>query len=136
MSTTDPRDRSFAELTKDLTSDISRLVRDEIALAKAELRQTGKRAAMGVGMVAAAVLFALGAFGVLTALLVLALDEVMPLLGAAALVVLVYAFLAVILVQLGRSRIEAAGTPVPTRTVESVKEDVRWAKSHATSNDE
>jgi hypothetical protein len=134
MSTTDRRQESFADLARDFSHDISRLVRDEIALARAEMTQTGKRAAPGISMIGGAGLFALGAFGALTALIVIALDGFMPLWAAAAIVPAVYGLVALVLWQRGKDRVAQAGMPVPTRTLESVKEDVRWAKSHATSN--
>lgn len=47
---TDPSSRSLGELLGEITSDVSTLMRQEVALAKAELAQSTKRASKGVGM--------------------------------------------------------------------------------------
>ena len=134
MSTAERRKESMGELVKDLTSDVSDLIRLEIAHARAEMIDKAKEAALGAGMIAGAAVLALGAFGALTALFILLLAEALPAWGAAAVVACVYALVAAVLVQRGRQEISEAAPPVPTDTISSVKEDVQWAKSSATSN--
>jgi len=41
--------------------------------------------------------------------------------------------IAYVLVKQGKERVEDAGAPVPKQTIETVKEDVEWAKTRATS---
>jgi putative superfamily III holin-X len=53
---------------------------------------------------------------------------------AALIVAVGFGAVAYLLQLMGRRRIAEAGPPVPEKTVESVKEDVQWAKSHAKSN--
>ena len=71
---------------------------------------------------------ALLAGGALTAFLILALDGVMPNWLAALLVGATYAVVAAVLFFVGKSRMQEAGPLVPEQTVNSVKEDVQWAK--------
>ena len=75
----DPRDRGIGELVKDLASQTSTLVRQEIQLAQAEVTEKGKLAGKGAGMLAGAAIAGLLALGALTALLIVALDGLMPL---------------------------------------------------------
>ena len=68
-----------------------------------------------------------------TAFLILALDGAMPNWLAALIVGLVYAAVAGLLYLRGKRRVEEAGSPVPEQTVETLKEDVQWAKHPTTS---
>jgi hypothetical protein len=130
----DLRERSFADLTKQLSSDVSALVRQELELARAEMTQKGKRAGLGAGLLGGASLIALGAFGALTAFLILVLGLVMPDWLSALIVALVYGAVAAVLALRGRREVQAVGKPIPEQTVESVKEDAQWAKTHARSS--
>lgn len=127
------RDQSISELVKDLATETSTLVRQEIDLAKAEMTDRGKRAGKGVGMLAAGAAVALLAFGALTAALIAALDLAMPTWLAALIVTVVYGAIAAVLVQIGRKQVQEAAPPVPEETIESVKEDVQWAKTRTRS---
>ena len=129
----DLRDHSIGELVKDLATETSTLVRQEIDLAKAEMTDRGKRAGKGVGMLAAGAVVALLAFGALTAGLIAALDLAMPTWLAALIVTVVYGAIAAVLVQIGRKQVQEAAPPVPEETIESVKEDVQWAKTRTRS---
>lgn len=73
------------------------------------------------------------ALGSLTAFLILALDGAMPNWLAALIVGLIWAAIAGLLYVRGKQRVEEAGSPVPEQTIESVKEDVQWAKHPTTS---
>jgi Putative Actinobacterial Holin-X, holin superfamily III len=127
------RDHSISELVKDLANETSTLVRQEIELAKAEMTDRGKRAGKGAGMLAAGAVVALLAFGALTAGLIAALDLAMPTWLAALIVTVVYGAIAAVLVQIGRKQVQEAAPPVPEETIESVKEDVQWAKTRTRS---
>ncbi len=105
------------------------LARQELQLAKAEMAEKGRRAGPGIGMMGAAGAVALLAAGALTASLILALDGIMPNWLAALLVALVYAALAGGLYYAGKERVQEAGPLVPEQTVETIKEDVEWAKT-------
>jgi len=185
------RRRHIGDLFKDLSHDISRLIKLEVELAKAEARdlavdlqartqqtlseagselsegshrvgkelsENGKQAGVAGGMFAGAAVFVLGAFGVLTAFLILVLAEAMPAWAAALVVLAVYGAVAALLATLGRNRwarampliptteiqqtagnvrqaifsgkerLAQAMPPVPEQTIETVKEDIEWVK--------
>src|SRR4051794_41595325 len=86
----DPRDQGIGELVKDLASQTSTLVRQEIKLAQAEVTQKGKVAGKGAGMLAGAAVTALLGLGAFTALLIIALDSFLPLWLAALIVALLW----------------------------------------------
>ena len=128
------RDRSelpVAELVKQLSEQTSTLARQEIELAKAELAAKGKRAGIGAGMFGGAGLVGLYAFGALTAAIILALAEGLDGWLAALIVAVVYGAIAGILALTGKTKVQQATPPVPEATVDSVKEDVEWAKTRA-----
>jgi uncharacterized membrane protein YqjE len=126
--TTDPRDQSVGELLKELSKETSTLVRQELELAKAEMREKGRKAGPGLGMLGGSGVAALLALGTLTAFVILALDEAMPAWVAALIVTLVWGGVAAFLYVRGRERVEEAGSPAPKQTIETLKEDVEWAK--------
>lgn len=123
------KDQPLADLLRQLSQETATLVRQEIELAKAEVTQKGKTAGVGVGIVGAAGVVALLALGALTACLVLALDIVMPAWLAALIVAIVLGGVAAFLGLRGKEKVQEAGAPVPEQTVETVKEDIEWAKN-------
>jgi Putative Actinobacterial Holin-X, holin superfamily III len=127
------RDRSTGELLKDLSRDTSTLVRQEIALAKAEIAEKGKKAGAGAGMLAGAAVAALLMLGAFTTFLVLALDEAMPPWAAALVVTLLWGAVAGGLAYLGRAKVQEMGSPMPEETMDSVKEDIEWLKGRTRS---
>jgi MFS family permease len=129
----DPRDQSIGELVKDLAGETSTLVRQEIDLAKAEVTDRGKRLGKGAGILGAAALVGLLAGGALTACLIAALDLAMATWLAALIVTVVFAAIAAALAVTGRKRIQEAAPPVPEQAIDSVKEDVQWAKTRTRS---
>jgi hypothetical protein len=130
----DLRDRSLGELLKQLSEQTTRLVHQELELAKAEITQKGKQAGMGAGMFGGAGALGLAALGALTACFILALNAVMPAWLAALIVAVVYGIVAFVLVKQGQAKMKAAGPPVPEQTIETVKEDVEWAKTQLRSD--
>ena len=124
-------DRSLAELVKQLSDQSATLVRQEVALAKAELAVKGKQAAIGAGMFGSAGLFGLYAVGALTACVILALATAVTAWLAALIVAAGYGATAGVLALTGRTKVQQGVPPVPEQTVESVKEDVEWTKQRA-----
>jgi uncharacterized membrane protein YqjE len=124
----DPRERPIGELVKDLSSQTSTLVRKEIELARAELTQKGKVAGKGAGMLAGAAVFGLLALGALTAMLIALLATAMDTWLAALIVTVLWLIVAAVLASVGRSALKRATPPAP-QTVETVKEDIQWAKN-------
>jgi hypothetical protein len=120
--------------------------------------ESGKQAGVAGGMFAGAAVFVLGAFGVLTAFLILVLAKAMPAWAAALVVLALYGALAALLASLGRNRwrrampliptteirqtagnvqqaifsgkerLAEAMPPIPEQTIETVKEDIEWVK--------
>jgi uncharacterized membrane protein YqjE len=128
MSDQQLRDDSIGDLLKQLSQDTSTLVRQEMALARAELTEQGKRAGTGAGMLGGAGVAGLLTLGALTATVIGVLDTAMAFWLAALIVTVVWAAIAGVLALQGRNKIKEAGPPAP-QTVETVKEDVRWAKT-------
>ncbi|MEU7068282.1 phage holin family protein [Streptomyces sp. NPDC046161] len=124
-------DPSIGELIGEISQDLSQLVRDEIELAKAEIKQESAKAGKAVGMLGGA-----GYAGHLVLLLgsltvVFALANVMDLAWAALIVTALWAVAGAVLYVRGRERLRAVNLK-PEQTVETLKEDARWAR-HLTS---
>ena len=128
----DPRERGIGELVKDLASQTSTLVRQEIQLAQAEVTQKGKVAGKGAGLLAGAAVFGLLALGALTAGLIALLDKAMATWVAALIVMALWAIVALVLAKAGQKALQQATPPAP-QTVETVKEDIQWAKTQTGS---
>jgi MFS family permease len=124
-------EESLADLTRQLSLQTTQLARQEVELAKAELRAKGKRAAAGVGMFGGAGMLGFYAFGALTACIIAAIAQALDLWLAALIVAVVYGLVAAILALRGKRKVQQASPPVPERAVQSVKDDVRFTKQRA-----
>jgi Putative Actinobacterial Holin-X, holin superfamily III len=124
-------DRPLAELMRDLSQQSTELIRQEIELAKAELRAKGKSAGVGAGMFGAAGLIALFGVGALTACLVLGLATAMEAWLAALIVAVVYLAAAGVAALVGKGKVQEATPPAPEQAIASTKEDVQWTKQRA-----
>jgi uncharacterized membrane protein YqjE len=122
---------SVADLVKQLSEQTSRLARQEVELAKAELAVKGKRAGIGAGMFGGAGVFGFYAVGALTAAAILGLATAVAAWLAALIVTAVLGAFAGILALQGKTKVQQATPPVPEQATESVKEDVQWAKTRA-----
>jgi uncharacterized membrane protein YqjE len=129
----DQRDRATGELLKELSDETTTLVKQEIALAKAELAEKAKPAGIGAGMFGGAGLFGLGAFLSLTAFFIALLDGAVAIWLAALIVAVVYGAIAGVLALAGKQKVKEATPVAPEQAMESVKEDVQWAKTRARS---
>jgi uncharacterized membrane protein YqjE len=127
----DVKDASLGELFKDLTEQMSRLVRDEVQLAKVELQEKGKQAGVGAGLFGGAGLVALLGLQALVACAILALALVMDAWLAALIVGVVLLAIAGVFALIGRSRLRRATPPVPQQAVAGVKQDIEVVKEHA-----
>jgi hypothetical protein len=126
-------EQPIGELLKQLAAETTTLVRQELDLAKAEMREKGRKAGPGFGLIGAAGAVALLALGALTAFFILGLDGFVPNWLAALIVALVYGALAGLLYMRGREKLADVGSPAPRQTIETLKEDVEWAKHPTTS---
>ena len=127
------RERPIGDLVKQLASQTSTLVRQELDLAKAEMSEKAATAGKGAGLIGGAALTGLLAAGALTACLILVLSEAMDAWLAALIVAVVMGAVAAALGLAGRNKVREATPPVPEQTVETVKEDVEWAKTRTPS---
>jgi hypothetical protein len=129
----EPREKPIGELLGDLGDQLTTLIRQELALARAELAQKGREAGMGLGLIGAAAVIGLAALGSFTTFLIVIIAKALPLWGAALLVAGVMAAVAGLLALRGRDRLNRGAPPVPEQTLDTVKEDVAWAKTRAQS---
>ena len=127
------RDDSTAELLRRLSDQTTTLVQKEVELAKLELAEKGKKAGIGAGMFGGAGALGLYALGALTAAAILALATAVAPWLAAVIVAVVYGAIAGVLALTGKNKVQAATPPLPEQAIDSTKEDVRWAKTRATS---
>src|ERR687883_1856194 len=109
----DQREPSAAELVKQLSEQTSRLVRQEVELAKAELGAKGKRAGIGAGMFGGAGVFGLYAVGALSATAILALATAVAAWLAALIVTVGLGAIAGLLALQGKNKVRQASPPVP-----------------------
>ena len=126
------REQSIGDLLRQLSQETSTLVRQEMALARAELTEKGKRAGVGAGMLGAAGVATLLTLGTLTACIVLVLSEFMDAWLAALIHTIVWGAIAAVLALQGRNKVQEA-TPPAAQTIETLKEDVEWAKTQTPS---
>jgi uncharacterized membrane protein YqjE len=126
-------DRPVGELMGQLARETTMLVRQELELAKAEMREKGKEAGVGAGMLGGGAVAALLALGSLTAFAILVLSTFLPEWAAALVVTIVWGVVAAVLAMRGKERVQEVGAPVPEQAIESTKEDVQWAKTRMQS---
>ena len=129
----DLRDRPVGEVAGLLTRDLSLLIRQELELAKSEMRDKGRVVLPGIGLMGGGLVAALCAVGALTAFVILVLALFLDAWLAALLTGLVLLAVAGMLAWAGKKRVEEAGTPLPEQTIDTVKEDVGWMKDRAQS---
>ena len=129
----DLREQPIGELLKQLSQETSTLVKQELDLAKAEMTQKGKQAGLGAGLISGGALLGLGAFGAFTAFLILLLGTFMENWIAALIVTVVYGAIAAFLALRGKNELQEATPAAPEQTVETLKEDVEWAKTRTRS---
>jgi len=127
----DLRDEPVSDLVKQARDEAQKLVSQEIKLAKAEMTDKVKDAAVGAGMFGGA-----GYLAHLTALaamlcLIFALATFMAAWLAALVVTVIFAAAAGALALLGKKRVERVGSPLPEQTVESVKQTIETVKEEA-----
>jgi Flp pilus assembly protein TadB len=120
-------DASIGELMSQLSTQTSRLVRDEMRLAQKELQQSVKHAGIGAGLISAAGLLAILGVMTLIAAAVAALALVLPVWAAAVIVAVVLFVAAGVAALFSRKQAEEIAPPV-TESAESVKADIKEVK--------
>ncbi|MEV5354997.1 phage holin family protein [Streptomyces sp. NPDC052693] len=120
-------DTSMGELLSTVTSDVQQLLHQEAELAKAEIREEAAKAGKAAGMFGGA-----GFAGYMVALLLtlaamFGLANVMDLAWAALIVTALWAVIGLFLYRRGRAQMRTV-SPKPEQTMETLKEDMRWAR--------
>jgi uncharacterized membrane protein YqjE len=121
-------DQSLGELFGTLTSDLSGLVRSEMELARVEIREEAAKAGRAAGQLGAGGLIAYLGLGLMAMAAAWGLAEVVAAGWAFLIVGVVIAAIGAVLVMKGRDRLREV-RPVPEETVETLKEDARWARA-------
>ncbi len=121
-------DKSLGQLVADMSSELSVLLRKEVELAKVEIKEEVRRAGKAGGMLGGGVVAAYLTVLFASFALAFVLDEFMHIALAFFLVAVLYGVAAAVLLTRGRQEIKQVD-PVPKQTVETLKEDVEWAKA-------
>ena len=119
---------SIGELIGNISNDLSRLFRQEVELAKAELKDEASKAGKAAGMLGGAGLAGYMVLVLLSFALVFALSNVMDPAWAALIVAVIWAIIGAVLYANGRKKLKNVD-PVPRRTVDTIKEDAQWLKN-------
>jgi hypothetical protein len=120
-------ERSITTLLSDLASETILLIRQEMALLKAELHEKFSRVGQGATALGAGALIAYSGWLVLLAAAVLGLATVLPAWLAALIVALVALAIGGALVYIGKSRFDADSL-MPQRSLRSLREDEQWLR--------
>ena len=121
-------ERSLGELFGTLTSDLSELMRSEMELARVELKEEATKAGKAAGLLGAGALAGYLALTLLAFAAAWGLAEVVDAGWAFLIVGLVVGAIAAVLALKGKERMNAVN-PVPDQTMETLKEDARWARA-------
>ncbi|WBQ04803.1 phage holin family protein [Kribbella sp. CA-293567] len=127
---TDRQEQQIGTLVAQLSNDVSRLVRDELQLAKAELKDKGKEAGIGFGLFGGAGTVAVYGVGALVAAAILGLATAVPAWLSALIIALVLFAVAGVAALLGKKHVTQATPPMPEQAVEGVHEDIEALKGH------
>jgi Flp pilus assembly protein TadB len=120
--------RSTGELVKQLSEQVTVLIRDELKLAQLEMTRKGKQAGIGAGLLGGGGLVALYGVGCLIACAVIAISGVVAAWLAALVVGAALLAAAAVVALMGRRRLQKTVPPVPEEAVSSVKADVEEIK--------
>jgi uncharacterized membrane protein YqjE len=126
---TQPRDpRSLGDIVSDISSNLTTLIRQEMDLAKTEMKEEVAKVGKGAGLLGGAGLAGWFLLLFLSVTLMYGLDEVMPRWVAALIVTAIWAVIAAVLALTGKKAIKEANPQLP-ETQQTLKEDVQWAKA-------
>jgi hypothetical protein len=120
-------DASLGSLVTTAVADVQRLLRQELALAKAELREEAGRAGKAAGLYGGAGFAGSMVLALLSAAAVIGLGYLIGFGWSALIVAVVWAIAAAAMFAAGRSRMRTV-SPKPEQTIETLKEDARWAR--------
>jgi Putative Actinobacterial Holin-X, holin superfamily III len=127
MATTN---RSVSDVLQDIIRNIQDIVRSEVRLAKTEVREEVFKARHASVLIGAGALSGTFSAFFLLFSIVYALSRVVPDWAAALIVGVALAIATGALLSKGAERFKHVH-PAPDKTIESLKENVEWAKRHA-----
>ena len=119
--------KPLGDLFSDLASDMSNLVRQEVALARVEMTQKAKRVGKNVGYLVIGGAIGYAALLAVIAAVIMLLDRVMPAWGASLLVGILIAGISWLLIGKAMNALQETDI-TPRETVETLKEDAAWVK--------
>lgn len=119
--------RTVSDVLQDIVGNVQQIIRSEFRLAKVELREKAERASRPAVFVASGALIGVYGLGFLFLAAVYGLAIVMPEWAAALIVGAVLSIVGVLALSFGRAKLQAID-PMPDKTVETLKENVQWAK--------
>ena len=126
-----PQDSSTSELIKQMSEQVTRLIRDELRLAQLEMTRKGKRAGLGIGAFGGGGILALYGIGCLLAAAIIALATAVAAWLAALIIGAALIIISAGAAMFGKAQLGKATPPVPARAVDSVKADVEEIKESA-----
>jgi uncharacterized membrane protein YqjE len=120
--------RSLGEIVSDVTEDISTLIKQELDLAKTELKQELAQAGKGAGLLGGAGVAGHLVLVFLSLTLMFLLDDWMPLEVAALIVTVIWAVAAGVLALVGKKAVQQSNPQLP-KTQQTLKEDAEWVRA-------
>lgn len=122
---TDPAGPSVGDLLANVTADLSTLIQQELALAKAEAQQSAKNAGKGAGMLAGAGVAAHLMLLFASVALMFLLDMALPIGWAAFVVALLWAIVAGVLAMVGKKEVQKVGMPKTAQTTSRIPDALK-----------
>lgn len=120
--------RSLGEIVGDVASDLSTLIKQEMDLAKVEMKEEVTKAGKGAGLLGGAGLAGHFVLLFLSLTVVFALDVGLPLWASALIVTALWGIAAAVLAVTGRAALKRSNPQLP-QTQQTLKEDAAWARA-------
>jgi uncharacterized membrane protein YqjE len=119
------------ELVQRASQQLTELVRGEMRLAQAEMKEKGKRYGKGGGLFGGAGVFGMLTLQALVATVIAAIAVALPLWAAALIITVVLGLITAVMALVGKKQIAEASPPVPEHAMDNVKADVAQIKESA-----
>jgi hypothetical protein len=120
-------ERSFSDVFQDIIGNVQNIIRSEIQLAKTEVKEETSKAAKASAVIAIGAVLGLYSIGFLLLTLVRGLENVTAPWLATLIVAVLVGVVAFTAISVGRTRMKQVH-PTPDKTIQTVKENVEWAK--------
>jgi uncharacterized membrane protein YqjE len=121
-------ERSLGQIVGDLSNDLTTLVKQELELARTELKEEATKAGKGAGMLGGAGVSGLLALILGSFALAYLLDNWMPVELAFLIVTILWAIVGAVLAARGRKELKNTNPQLP-ETQQTLKEDAAWARA-------